>query len=309
MRLMQSMKRSSQSYASLQRTMATKLQPLKKQHLIRGERKFLMRNTTQHSRDLAEAAALYPDDDSDQVEKRIPWRAVNAPVLQQVLPGGAMAFLDGRNPRTSASELLGLSPPDDFSSVRPPGAPKLSSIHIDVRKQAALMRGGRGADSMTEEQAYLLLAKQQLRRQRRLKASSYSAYGGGEEPDQDEEVTRVLEVLGGRGTRGLRKMIDVFRELDADGDGKVRADCLLPCRALPCRALPRLALPCLALPCLACLLPMATARCGHGGWSLCILHPTITYPFTPSPPLRPPRCAGHQGGLRCPAARARCGGI
>ena len=31
----------------------------------------------------------------------------------------------------------------------------------------------------------------------------------------------VLEVLGGKGATGLRKVVDVFRELDMDGDGEV----------------------------------------------------------------------------------------
>ena len=83
------------------------------------------------------------------------------------------------------------------------------------------MMGGRGPESMTEEQAYLILAHQSLREQRRRKASAYDA---GEEEGEEEgafELSKVLEALGGVGSTGLRKAIDVFRELDMDGDGEV----------------------------------------------------------------------------------------
>ena len=48
--LAQSLKRSAKSYKRLKSVMSTKLQPLK-EHLQRGERSFLMRSTTQRSRD------------------------------------------------------------------------------------------------------------------------------------------------------------------------------------------------------------------------------------------------------------------
>ena len=60
--LQQSLSRSSKSFASLRTTMKTKLEPLKKQHLQRGERAFLMRSTTQKSRELAEMVAGDPKD-------------------------------------------------------------------------------------------------------------------------------------------------------------------------------------------------------------------------------------------------------
>lgn len=206
--LAQSLKRSAKSYTRLKSVMSTKLQPLKKEHLQRGERSFLMRSTTQRSRDLANLAA---GDAKDKEASALRWRPVNAPVLHQII-----------NPNridTSAAELLALSPPDNLRAVRPRDAPKLSMIQIDARRQAQLMMGGRTADSMTEEQAYMILARESLRQQRRRQASAFDM--GEEDEGADEDVNEVLDLLGGRGTTGLRKVIDVFRELDSDGDGEV----------------------------------------------------------------------------------------
>ena len=50
--------------------------------LQRGERSFLMRSTTQRSRDLANLAA---GDTKDKEASALRWRPVNAPVLHQII--------------------------------------------------------------------------------------------------------------------------------------------------------------------------------------------------------------------------------
>ncbi len=191
----------------------TDLEPLRAEQEKRGEKRFLLRFSSE--------AALRSIKDA-----RGPWRPSGH---TQPLPSAEALLLQPPPPPPLLPRVLAEAEALERSDAG--GATQASSyadqaaqVQVSVRAQVALMVRG-----FTESEAYNHVLQRQLRRLRQLRDGTVAAAAAAaeeeDEEDEHEAARKALEATlhGGRASRPLehRRVVDMFHLLDCDPDGFV----------------------------------------------------------------------------------------
>jgi len=200
--------KSSHSFATLKRLEKTSLEPLRRKHENRGERKFLLRFSTEAARQSIQ-------------QHTTPWRP------------------SGKTPAFPSAEDLLLQPPPAppllpiaIAEVEhgPEAAAELAAelaaaatVPVNIREQVSLMLRG-----FSEAEAYNHTMQVALRRRRRMLDGAQAEHDDDADDDDDDEheVARkalLMALRGGKVSRTLeqRRVVDMFHRLGCDPDGNV----------------------------------------------------------------------------------------